>query len=146
MAVLLYSAYQTLHYSRINKIDIYDYYYNILWLETEYSIYLTSVILKFFGYDNNTYENFFKNKGEKKFCPIPIWEYVILRAQLMLNLDIVCENVDDSWIINNSNIDQIINLTNIDNIFIQKLHTYMTQTSFDQNISYLIIEFDWNKF
>lgn len=151
MAVLLYVAYCAVHYAKqYNKninINTDDYFCEIFNLETEYSLCLASSILKFYGFNKDTYKDFLTNKiqqNNKIFCPIPIWEYVFFRAQLMLNFATVCECTSDSWKINHTNLKQIIDLTNIDESFVQKLGVYMKNNRLINNISYLLIDFDWN--
>lgn len=146
MSVLLYVAYHSIHYSGINKnTNIYDYFCEIFRLETEYSSYLASNILKFYGFDSKTFKNFFTEKNEKIYCPIPIWEYVFFRTQLMLKISSVCECVGNSWEIDNTNINQIIDLMNFDDFLIEKLSICMEKIEPINNLSYLLIDFDWNK-
>ena len=64
----------------------------MIFVEKQYSIYLSSSILKLYGYNENNFTYFFKGIGEKKYCPILIWEYIILRTQLLLNLDKIIFN------------------------------------------------------
>lgn len=146
MSVLLYTAYSAIHCYGINKnINIYDYFCDFFCLETEYSLYLASNILKFYGFNNQTFRKFFTYNNKTIFCPIPIWEYVFFRAQLMLKISLLCDIIDNSWKINESNTHQIINLMKFDENFIHKLAIYMDKFEPINNISYLLIDLDWNK-
>ena len=144
MSVLLYIAYQSIHYAYIKNVDIYVCFCTFLCFELKYSLYLSSSILKFFNYDHTTYYNFFKDVGEKYDAPIPIWEYVILRTLLMLNLDTICQIIDDSWLINDSNINNIVNLMTIDDVFIKKMDFFIKKTDPIANVSYVMIDLNWN--
>jgi len=148
MAVILNSAYQTIHLfglkHKTNEL-FYDTYAKLLSIETEYSCYLASIILKFYDYDKHNVMDFFLGIGEKKYSPIAIWEYVFLRAQLMLNLDAVLKIVHNNWIIDRNNQTLLINLMTVDERMIQKVKKYMEYEP-NINISYTMIDFDWNKF
>jgi hypothetical protein len=79
ISLILNSAYETIHIYGLNKkINKYECFINILAIELNYSLYLTSNVLKFYGYDIRTYMNFFDGIGEKKYCPIYIWEYFLI--------------------------------------------------------------------
>ena len=147
MSILLYAAYQSIHLASLKKSNVYDTYARILFLETNYSVYLTSNILKFFGYDENTFRDFFKGIGKKQQSPIYIWEYVIVRTQLLLNLDKVADLVggNDEWRIDYSKVTAIVDLMKVNNEMINRIQYDMINTKPINNISYTIIDLDWNK-
>lgn len=143
VAVILTTAYQTLHLAGLYPTDIYQLYQSMLNAEYQYSIYLTSNILKFYNYNSNTYYNFFNGIGEKKHCPIYIWEYVLLRTQLLDNLSLVLDTLSSDFRLNNTNCQTIANYMKIDDKLIKKLSIYMDQP-IDNHISYMYYDIDWN--
>lgn len=144
LSILLYSAYETIHVFGLKKIDIYELYEKILFLETNYSIYLSCNILKFYGYDNVTVTNFFEGIGEKHFSPILVSEYIILRSQLFLNIDAVSNLLGPTWMITQNNKNHVLELMKTDNNLINKLSLFMEKTQPIKSVSYVIIDFDWN--
>ena len=111
ISVILNSIYISIHLSYLKNMDMSKIYKKILYLELNYSLYLTANILKFYGYNFKTFKDFFSGRGEKKFCPVLIWEYVIIRTQLFLNIDKVLDLVGPSTFIidqNNKNIKKLI--------------------------------------
>lgn len=147
MSVLLNTAYQVIQLSGIKKINIYEYYEKLLYAETRYSLYLTTNILKFFGYNNDNYRNFFNGRGEKKYVPILVWEYIIVRTQLLLEVNKIANLVgNDLWCIKKNNIESIVNIMRTDNNLINELSFFMKYTKPIDNISYTIIDFDWTNF
>lgn len=147
MSVIINSAYLIIQLSGIQILDLYDCYNSLLYAETQYSLYLTTNILKFFGYNNNNYKNFFNGIGEKKFSPILVWEYIIIRTQLLLNRDSIAEIMGNNiWRVNESNINDLIPLMKTDNNLLNKLSFFMENTNIISNISYLLVDFDWNLF
>lgn len=142
MAVLLNAAYQTIHiYCVDEKLSAIELYKNILEIETKYSIRLTSDMLKFYGYDDVTYTNFFHGIGQKNKEPIPLWEYIFLRTICMLKMDFFPED----YIIKTDNVDMFINLLKNDKDLIKKIHEYM-KIPISKNVSYNAIDLDWSKF
>ena len=126
-------------------MDMSKIYKKILYLELNYSLYLTANILKFYGYNFKTFKDFFSGRGEKKFCPVLIWEYVIIRTQLFLNIDKVLDLVGPStFIIDQNNKNNIIKLMEIDDNLINKLSILMEMTKPIKNISYTMIDLNWN--
>lgn len=146
MSILLKCAYQAIQISTILKTNVNDIYSILLYLETRYSIYLSANILKFYGYDEKTFYDFFKNKGNKHISTIAIWEYIILRTQLLLNVDKVCNLMGRTWKITENNKDELIELMKIDDHFLDELFFFMKNTKPIDNISYSVIEFDLEKF
>jgi hypothetical protein len=140
MAVLLNAAYQTIHIWCVNREkSIETIYKSILDLETIYSLRLTANILKFYGYDYSTYDDFFKWHGQKKSEPIPLWEYIFLRTICMMNITFFPAN----YVMNDVRV--LIKLLKNDGDLRKRLGEYM-MTPIDQNISYNMIDLDWTKF
>jgi len=135
LSIIINSAYQSVHLS----ID----FELLLNLEITYSIYLVSNILKFYDYDED-WPNFFQGIGKSKYSPILTWEYVIVRTQLLLNLNQVADLVIPGWKITPNNLKGIVNLMKIDNNFMNELSFFMSNTKPINNISYTAIEIDWD--
>lgn len=145
IAIILNSMYQSIHLASLKKeIKYYDLFKKIIFLEYNYSLYLTSSILKFYGYNVDTFINFFNNIGEKKFSPILTWEYIILRTQLFLNWDKLFNIVGNNWQVTQYNKNNIVELTKIDDNFLNKIHYFMEHTNSIENISYTMVDFNWN--
>lgn len=146
MAIVLYAAYESIHLASLKNLDVYDTYNNFLCAEKIHSIYLTSNILKFYGYDNDSYINFFKRDEIKNYSPISIWEYVIVRTQLFINLDKVANILGEraAWSIDSSNVHNIIDLMKTDDVLLDELSFFMEKSNPIKNISYIMIDFDWN--
>lgn len=158
VAIVLNAAYVSARLATVLKVDTYGLYINILQLETAHSVYLTAKILCLYGYTDNTVGKFFNGDTEKNYSPIYIWEYVVLRTQLMLNLVLVCQLVDRvggntysgvNWAINNVIVDDIVDVMKVDNKMIELLKYYVqiignTRTGDIVNMSYTVIELDWN--
>lgn len=145
MAVLLNTAYHTIHFVTLhitNFYTIYEQYSIFLDLEIQYSVQLVANVLKFYGYNSESYRDFFSNNGAMHTCPISIWEYVILRTQLLLNLDSVLSILDGNWKITSKNMDKIMSLMKIDNNLIDALYYPMMQP-LKNNISYILLDFNW---
>lgn len=148
MSIILNSAYETIHMCRLTNDNMYYLYEKILCAEINYSIYLSSSILKFFGYDHKNVVSFFRHDtnfsfGDKKSSPIYVWEYIILRANLLQNLNKVSEIVADSWKITSQNRNQIIKLMKDTDSFINKIQILMKTTQVLNNISYTVIDYNW---
>ncbi|BCS82956.1 hypothetical protein QLL95_gp1167 [Cotonvirus japonicus] len=145
MAVVLNSIFQSIHIYCSNTINNnrYDIFKNILCLETTYSLWLTARIMKFFGYNFEKVDDFFNGIGKIKYdCPILIWEYIILRSQLLLNIGHI--DVND-WKINTNNINDTVQLILIDDNFIHLVKSFIKNIKdSDKNISYNLIDIDWN--
>jgi hypothetical protein len=143
ISVILNATYQTLHFGGIYKINLYHFFIKILDAEYQYSLYLTVNILKFYGYNYETFRNFFNDIGEKKYCPIYIWEYVILRTQLFAHINEILDLLSDNLKITHKNKYAIMEYMKIDNHLINELSFFMKSTM-DKNISYLLVDIDWN--
>lgn len=145
MAIILHAAYISLHLSTNQKFNRYEIYEKILDIETVYSIYLTANILKFYGYNDKTFTNFFQGIGEKKYCPIFIWEYVIVRTKFLIDLDGMADLFRDGWRIGTKQVGQLVKYAKTDNSLINELSFFMEKTKSISNISYTIIDMDWRK-
>ncbi|AGC01780.1 hypothetical protein H012_gp685 [Acanthamoeba polyphaga moumouvirus] len=144
LSILLNCAYETLHIYHKCNINMYDLYKNLLQIETEYSLYLTQKIFFFYGYNKkNIHEFFYKNTNNKlaEYNPILIWEYIILRSKLLLNLDNFHWNNLSDLRVNRDNLIDTINFMKIDKDFVKKLKFNCT---FDNSFSYNLIDIDWN--
>lgn len=117
LSVIFFVAYKSIHYKRNFNKELNK--------ELKYSLLLTSNILKYYGYGDN-YRDFFKQKKYEE-CKIPIWEYVLLRTQLFLNIDKINNWKTDT---------KIIKYMEIDNNLINKLSKYM-KIELKDSISYL---------
>ena len=149
ISILFSTAYESIHLWNVNRDrlplddDLYILYQTLLQTETQYSIYLSASILKIFGYDKDTWRSFFENDSNKIMSsPIYTFEYILMRTSLMLNIDSIIDAIDDDLGVNNSETIKKYILPN-DNMFIQ-LSTYMRTNNYDNNISYLLVDFDWN--
>lgn len=148
MSILINSAYHAIHLSYILQKSAYDIFQYLLCVEIEYSVYLTANILRFYGYNQNNFINFFEKSnisGDiKMFSPIPIWEYIILRTQLLLNMSKLIKSIKNDWRINEKNRNAIVNLMKINKNFMDKLKIIFETTDMCNNISYTIVDFNWN--
>jgi hypothetical protein len=114
-------------------------------VELDYSLYLSANILKFYDYDTKTFLNFFNDIGDKHFCPILVWEYIILRTQLFVHLDKVVNSVGPTnFHIDKNNKNSVVDTMKIDNNLINELSFFMQNTRPIKNISYTMIDFNWN--
>lgn len=139
MAVLLNSAYQAVQIYCLDKsVPVTNIYESLLASETIYSLKLTANILKFYGYNAETYNMFFNGTANAVSEPIPLWEYIFLRTICMLNMDFIPEN----YIM--CDVSQIIKVIRKDNALIRGIKKYMSQP-LDKNISYNMVDLDWTK-
>lgn len=152
MSVILTSAYQSIHLisessiEQVSQNDIYYLFSQLILFEKEYSYYLSANLLKFYGYNDETFKDFFNGTGVKCNCPIAAWEYIILRSELLLNVDAVADIVAiTNWKITDKDVDRISKLLTINNQLINKIGYYMKYTEPIQNFSYMLIDFDWTK-
>ncbi|ANB50427.1 hypothetical protein [Powai lake megavirus] len=145
LSVLLNSAYQSIHLSSVININVYQLYQEFILLETYYSLALSHKIIKFYGYDCNNMDKFFSKNdfSEKLFCPILIWEYVIIRTKLLLNIDKFNWKSSQDLKITFVDISKIIKLTKINDSYIQKIKlcNYLQK---NPSFSYNLIDIDWN--
>lgn len=139
MAVLLNSAYQAVQIHCLDKsVPIANIYESLLASETTYSLKLTANILKFYGYNATTYKKFFDGTARAVSEPIPLWEYIFLRAICMLNMNFIPED----YVMRN--ISQFVNIIRKDDALIRGIEKYMSQP-LDKNISYNMVDLDWTK-
>lgn len=153
MSVLLNSAYQSIHLSYLKKLNPKYLYKKILCTELDYSLYLSANILKFYGYNDKTYLEFFNNgsnnnnNSDKKYNPVLVWEYILLRTQLLIHLDTVVNLVGPTnFFANENNKHDIIGIMKINNDLINELFFFMQHTKPIKNISYTMIDFNWDLF
>jgi hypothetical protein len=111
LSIVLHCMWVSVHLGcKIPKTDPQKLFNDLLCIEIEYSGYLSASILKLYGYNGNTYQDFFKrtSKSDPKYSPICTWEYVLLRAILFLQL----EQIDQlsTFRLNNYNKDRIIKM------------------------------------
>lgn len=145
VSVILNSMYQTIQFYGLKDIDKNKFFINLLQLETNYSIYLSANILKFYNYNSNTYTNFFKDYNHKIKCPVLIYEYVFLRTMLLLNLKNIEFLADKFFKVETKDLGYIIDEMTPSVEFFSLLRDYMDQTPQSNNISYTLVDFDWNR-
>ncbi|AYV85602.1 MAG: hypothetical protein Satyrvirus25_7 [Satyrvirus sp.] len=146
MSIILNSAYESIHlYRLVANSNLYDIYKRLLNIEINYSLYLSSNIIKFFGYGQNNFVTFFEKNNNS---PISVKEYVILRSQLFLNSNSLTEilNLSDSWAVDTNNKNGIIKLMEIDDNLVNILSMFIEKTVPIKNLSYTMVDFAWNKF
>jgi hypothetical protein len=124
LAVILHAAF---------KAKTFDEFIDILELEIAHSVFLSHNLLKF--YDTNP-DDFFERKSPKLTCPIQIWEYVILRTNLLLNLNSITKCVDSKF--NCKSSDGILNLM----LDYRRILEFDFQLDFVEDLSYLLL--DWS--
>jgi hypothetical protein len=145
VSVLLNSAYLSIHLcTKMNKSDFDNMYLYLLSFEKTYSINLMANILKFYGYDEKTFYNFFNGVSNKISSPVPIWEYVFLRSIMFLNLDDLLNEISQNLKLTPANtvlIMKKLNDNDLGNILLKpfKNNKYLS------NVSYSIIDIDWTK-
>lgn len=144
LSIVLHCMWVSIHLGCIHKTDPQKLFHVLLCVEIEYSVYLSASILKLYGYDKDTYKDFFKknSKMDLKYSPICTWEYVYLRAILFLQL----EQIDSlpNFRLTNTTRDRIIKMLNGEDLLIDKMKLYMDNTSSPSNISYICIDLDWD--
>lgn len=145
MAILLNAAYHAVHLSSLGVGDIYTIFSDLLQKDTQYSLYLSSNILKACGYNQNNYKQFFADTGRRVSCRVRIWEYVILRTQLLLNMNLLTDDIStylpykEGWRLDNDSITELMLPTTM----IEEL-TYYMKLNFSNNLSYSLIDFEWS--
>ena len=146
MSIILSTAYESIYISTYLNYNIYDIYNILLYLEKTYSIYLSTNLLKFYNYNKYNFMDFFENKGRKMFSHIHIWEYVIIRTQLLLNIDRVANLVGRyDWYVNEYDINSLLDLMLINKDFLNDISFFMNNTTINKSLSYKIIDIDWKK-
>jgi len=150
MSVIFYTAYVAIQLAGLYHFDPYDTYRELLTIEINYSLFLSSVILKFYDYDSNTVYHFFAGIGQKKYSPILVWEYILLRTIMLQHLNEMLELVPDNYRVNagaSVNIRKLLlrnnDLSDQMRLFIDKIHDL--DDSSVLSVSYLMIDLDWNR-
>lgn len=142
MSVIMHCAFSTLYIYAYIEGNIFEIYQNILSSELAYSIYLVGNLLKFYATDINF---FYSKKGQEKiYSPILIWEYIILRTQLLFDQTRVFECLDDNF--NVRNVEKIMKLMIPIKSLISLVENSMNSYRKSDNMSYLLIDIDWSKF
>lgn len=127
-------------------------YAKLLCLETKNSLILSADILKFYGYNPDSYRSFFDperypQNSKRHHCPIQIWEYVLLRTILLMKLTEVLDLVKESCPLFKIKQDQILILCKIlesHDDFIEQLDPLMHGPG-NQSVAYSITDLDYGK-
>lgn len=143
MSIILVTAFEAINVCSMEGGNVYNYYQKLLQTEIVYSAYLASNILKFYDYNSENFRNFFLGVGGKKYSPIPIWEYVILRAQLLFNIDEVTELL--TIVPQTVNTETLIRLTTPRNNLLNTIQIFMN-FPMSNNLSYAMVDLDWKLF
>lgn len=143
-SVLLYAMYESIHLSKLTSDKSDTIFKKILSIETEYSICLTSSILKFYNYDNTNYKKFFDGSGSKITQPILLVEYIFLKSILLLNINAVLDIVPANYKIKKNNLPDLFKIFLNDAILVTKLKSYMENNMRIKSVSYLAIDLDWS--
>lgn len=143
-SVLLYAMYESIHLSKLIPVKSDIIFKEILSIETEYSICLTSSILKFYNYNNTNYKKFFDGSGFKITQPILLVEYIFLKSILLLNINAVLDIVPTNYKIKKNNLPDLFKIFLNDHNLIIKLKSYMENDMHINSVSYLAIDLDWS--
>jgi len=148
MAILLNAMYCAIQLGSYVQTDNGESFDSILKYEINYSLLLTANILKFYGYNDLTYESFFNPTPDnhdltKSWSPIQTWEYIFVRTNLLLKLDNLSRLTN--WQLNKSTSQLIRDVTEDHTELVIHLKPYMKSTYVLTNISYTCIEPDWSK-
>lgn len=138
MSILLYSGYQAIHMASINGSNPLPLYSYLLNLESNYSLYLAANILKLYGYKENT--SFFSGGIQNFLFPIPIIEYVFLRAQMLMHINDIADLVGTNWYVELDKVNKLLSFTKMDFQIISRISTMMEKTIPTNNLSYAAIE------
>lgn len=142
LSVILCSAYESLF---INT-NVYKNFKKNMLMEMSYSCFLSSNIIKFYKYDINNFDDFFSENKLKDYAPIALWEYIILRTQLMLNLNSVIELMSKTfWRVTDKNKNELIKLMTIDSNLKERVKYYLYDNHIDNSLCYKLLNFNWNK-
>lgn len=143
ISVVLSTAYITLHITTNNNYK--SLFKQLYALEIQYSVYLSAKILDFFGYDNTTINDFFNGVGDKKYCPIQLWEYIILRTSLMINTNNVFDANKCTIKLTTNTANNVAKYMIVDSHLIKQLSSIMDKSKIITNVSYLLFDIDWIK-
>ncbi|MEM3062296.1 MAG: hypothetical protein QW303_01935, partial [Nitrososphaerota archaeon] len=91
-----------------------------------------------YGYEES--DSFFGGGIQNHSFPIPIMDYVFLRAQLMMHLNDVAELVGTDWCVGSDKVEKILSLTKIDSQLIDGISAMMEETEPTNNLSYAAID------
>lgn len=156
LSIILFTAYQALHIASNEKTDFRydpmfdwtydpmtnrDLFYIMLESECYYSMFLTVSILKFYGYDSETYVDFFKGAKKSNPCPVLVWEYILLRAQLFYSIKELSSLLDPGAEVTDSNVNEIKALMRPTNAFISSLKEFFILNE-SPSITYTLIQID----
>lgn len=133
MAIILNTAYISM---------LYNKYHELLNAEIKYSVWLTAAMLKFFGYTN--VQGFFRDNLVID-SPILTQEYVVIRTQLLLNINKIAELVGpDKWRINSDKVDSLVKLMKITPRMVELVGQSIMYIDKPINVSYTLIDLDWD--
>lgn len=144
VSVILTTAYNALQIVSVcggNQKEIFN---QLLNYEYNYSLSLTAQILKFYHYHQGTFRQFFIDSEKKLYNPIYVWEYIILRSNLLCHLDDLLTGLQDDFRIDDTSFDKIIHLFEIDEEFMDQLEEFM-MVDHGESVSYLLVDLDWRK-
>lgn len=108
--------------------------------EIFYSVYLCVVILKFYGYSRDNYRDFFNKKQHYHEQPICLWEYIFIRAILMLQTNKVMNKMSKT----DYHADNFIIFMKNDKILIDKMDDSILWDNDNDSGSYLMLDINWN--
>ena len=146
ISVLLSTMYQSIHYANLNNLDIYKTFDFIIDIEINYSIQLLANILFFYGYDENNYLLFFNNGNKKLSCPIYIFSYIFVRTFLLLNYVKLLDLTHGELRLSPENITLIKRYGSSTHSNLKMFYSAIKNSHLYNNISYLSINLDWQKF
>lgn len=127
------------------KTTVRSLFNEIMNREIDYSILLSSTILQFYGYNHQTVSKFFDGSDSKRHrCRIAIWEYVMIRTQILMNVDQTIGKLYPSFYVTQYNCDEFIRNISSDK---QLLDDILDVEKYPDNksISYLFYDVDWKK-
>jgi hypothetical protein len=120
---------------------------NIIDAEINYSINLSATILRVYSYTSNNLTDFFhlSSSSKRQTCPIAIWEYVLMRTSLLININHLIDLVPD-FQVTKSNANEIISMCNdrrLEGVIRPIIDTIILSP--EVNISYLLHDVNWSK-
>jgi hypothetical protein len=148
ISVVLNSAYLAWHLKGLIKVDPMESFQAIISYEVFYSVYLCKKILEFYGYDQTTFMDFFNNEGKKHKQPILLWEYIFLRANLMLEMTKVLHIVEpDTLYLTPDTVGSVVAIMQSDLDLTNYLKEIFKIKFIPNNsVSYLAVDVDWKQF
>ena len=142
---MLNAIYQSIHLSTNLNMGIKELYQRIWHAELWYSICLVARLLQFYQYDQTTYKCFFSLKDKRHPQPILLWEYIFLRTQLMVNREAVSYIVSSSLLLTKETASLIVDQMRFNAAFFTKLDYCLARKLAFHNISYTLVDLDWNE-